>query len=373
MSITLPRKSTETIQDLKVTKITAPSDKYKNEYNVIVTYDNTIYTNNLNEVLFESKFFGWDMFETLLLNGIIKSKVGDIDCLTECKVVKENKILKIRLTLTLDKKPMKTIQEQFDFKLNEKIFEFDDKIAIAVTGLKNEINLPILYPQAEIRDYEVLVGSYYYLHVNNKILAINGTLTFNVISIMDTQTNNMLVWMPFIPENTPAEFQKTMLQTAQKFSIHKHGKQIELPFTNIECEFIINTLIDEKDRSQFVNYKTDFTTYINLWKYLEGQKYLKLNKDTNNKIIGFVDYKNIKLYYKLLSKLITESDININHIKLFENRLVLFTNPNRQTYKRKISIYQTLEEFLEERDQFKTYQFVDYNDEYIMVEEIVIS
>ena len=70
------RKTTETIQDLKVNKIIAPSDKYKNEYNVIITYDNTIYTNNLNEVLFESKFFGWDMFETLLLNGIINGKVN---------------------------------------------------------------------------------------------------------------------------------------------------------------------------------------------------------------------------------------------------------------------------------------------------------
>jgi hypothetical protein len=362
------RKTTETIQDLKVNKIIAPSDKYKNEYNVIITYDNTIYTNNLNEVLFESKFFGWDMFETLLLNGIINGTVGDIDCLTECKVIKEQKVLKITLTLTLDKKPMKTIQEQFYFKLNEKILEFDDKIALSICNLKDEINLAVLYPQAEIKNYYIN-GCHNSIKLEN--LTINGKSCpdYFGIQVINLLTKEVIIWMPMINEATPNNFNTTILKPNETY----YFKDIKQTFINVECDLIINALVEEEDRQQFQNYKTDFQTYINLWKYLESNQYIMLKRDTNNKI---VDYSNVgissnHLYYELCSILITESHVNINYIKLFENKLVLFTNPNRQIYKRNITIYHTLDEFLEDRDQFKTYQIIDYNDKYIIVETLI--
>lgn len=361
-------KSTETIQDLKVTKITAPSDKYNNEYNVIITYDNTIYTNNINEVLFESKFYGWDMFETLLLNGIIKGKVGDIDCFTECSVIKDKKILKITLTLTLDKKPMKIIQEQFDFKLNEKILEFDDKISLAIANLKNEVNIPVLYPQSIIKDYIVTTKK------DNPLGIYKNTtqIVYNSgIYIKDSNTKQFVVFMPFIVSTNPTLFNSFHLSNSEKFYSDNTDKKVELNIIGVECDFIIEHLVEPKDQATFKNYKTDFQTYINLWKYLEGLGLVKLTKDATNITDWYYQNDYIKkLYNKLCSKLITESDVNINHIKLFDERLVLFTNPNRQTHKRKITIYNTISEFLEERDQFKTYQFIDYNEKNIIVEEL---
>jgi hypothetical protein len=358
------QNSTETIQDFKISTIIAPSASYKNEYNLMITYNNIIYTSKIHESLFESKFYGWDMFETLILNGIINEKVGDIECLTECSVNKEQKILTVSLTLKLDKKPMKTILEKFDFKLVEKLLEFDDKINIALSNLKNELNQSILGSQSVINQY----------HINNDTINIykDNTCIWTINPISSGLTirylNKFLLFMPFL--KTKAEFNNLITIKTSKYYSRISSSEYNYDYDGIDCQFLIDNFILEADKNMFFNYKTDFETYSKLCKYLESIKLFKL---TNSSVPLEITYITVDKHYInrcFANILLNITDTNINHIKLFNDKLVLFTNPTKTPFKRKLKIYKDLDEFDKARDIFKTYHILEYDENKVIVEEL---
>lgn len=334
-------KASQTIQDIKVSKIHAPSSQYPDQYSVIITYDNTIYTNTIHESLFESKFYGWDLFENLILNGINKNSVCDIECETKCNVDKEKKVLKIVLMLTLDKKPMKKITEEFTFKLNEKILDYDDKIALTVANLKTEINLPVLHAQGEIQVY----------CYNFQLYKSNHEKCTPSLNIFDITKSKFILWMPDFDATKPTEFQsmKSLLNSNENFHIYRNSVLEKLKIKNFEFE-ILRDLIDEKDRTIMVNADTDFNKYMDLYNYV---------KKINN------------LEFRLYEKLIENATGYINYIQYYKNKLILFVNNTRNPIKRKIKFYKSYDEFIINQDKFKNYIVLQYDETLscIIVEE----
>ena len=143
------------IQDLKITKIINPHKSDLNEYSLMITYRDTVYTTKITENNFKSVLFEFDMLENLIYNSNHNQKVGDIDCSMEL-IQKDNleRILEIYMKFVRDVKPMKKIEENHQFVLSEKKLDYDDKIGLAMMNLRSEINFIEIKPTTEIEFYE---------------------------------------------------------------------------------------------------------------------------------------------------------------------------------------------------------------------------
>ena len=139
------------IQDCKITKIINPHKSELDEYSLMITYRDIVYTTKITEKDFKSVLFEFDMLESLIYNSNHNQKVGDIDCSMDL-VQKDNleRILEMSMKFIRDVKPMKKIEEEHVFVLREKKLDYDDKIGLAMMNLRNEINFVEIKPTTEI-------------------------------------------------------------------------------------------------------------------------------------------------------------------------------------------------------------------------------
>ena len=128
----------EIIQDVSITKHINPSKQISDEYTLMITYHDCVYISKIKEEDFKSVLFEFDMLENLIYNCNHKQKVGDICCdMTIIESESFGKILDINLLFERDVKPMKKINEKHEFQLQEKKLDYDDKIGLAMTNLRN--------------------------------------------------------------------------------------------------------------------------------------------------------------------------------------------------------------------------------------------
>jgi hypothetical protein len=100
---------------------------------------------------------------------------------------------------------------------------------------------------------------------------------------------------------------------------------------------------------------------------------IKLFKLTNSSVPLEITYITVDKHYinRCFANILLNITVtNINHIKLFNDKLVLFTNPTKTPFKRKLKIYKDLDEFDKARDIFKTYHILEYDENKVIVEEL---
>ena len=142
---------TNIIQDIKITKHINPSKQLQDEYSMMITFHDVVYTTKIKEEDFNSVLFEFDMLENLIYNCNHKQKVGDICCDMTIKESESfGKTLDITLLFERDVRPMKKINEEHVFQLQEKKLDYDDKIGLAMTNLRNEINFVVIKPTTKI-------------------------------------------------------------------------------------------------------------------------------------------------------------------------------------------------------------------------------
>lgn len=139
------------IQDCKITKSINPSKNVQDEYCLMITYRDIVYTTKITENDFKSILFEFDMLESLIYNSNHNQQVGDIEC-SMGLVQKDNLeiILEMSMKFVRDVKPMKRIDEKHLFVLREKKLDYDDKIGLAMMNLRNEINFVEIKPTTDI-------------------------------------------------------------------------------------------------------------------------------------------------------------------------------------------------------------------------------
>jgi hypothetical protein len=142
---------TNIIQSVSITKHINPSKQISDEYTLMIGYHDVIYISKIKQEDFNSVLFEFDMLENLIYNCNHKQKVGDICCdMTISESESFGKILDITLLFERDVKPMKKINEKHGFQLQEKKLDYDDKIGLAMTNLRNEINFVEIKPTTKI-------------------------------------------------------------------------------------------------------------------------------------------------------------------------------------------------------------------------------
>ena len=146
---------TNIIQSVSITKHINPSKQISDEYTLMIGYHDVVYITKIKQEDFNSVLFEFDMLENLIYNCNHKQKVGDICCdMTISESESFGKILDITLLFERDVKPMKKINEKHGFQLQEKKLDSDDKIGLAMTNLRNEINFVEIKPTTEIINCE---------------------------------------------------------------------------------------------------------------------------------------------------------------------------------------------------------------------------
>ena len=139
------------IQSVSITKHINPSKQVSDEYTLMITYRDVVYITKIKEESFRSNLFEFDMLEQLIYNCNHKQKVGDVNCDMEIKESEAfGKILDVELLFERDVKPMKKINEEHPFQLQEKKLDYDDKIGLAMCNLRSEINFVTIKPTTKI-------------------------------------------------------------------------------------------------------------------------------------------------------------------------------------------------------------------------------
>ena len=165
------------IQDVKITKHVNPSKQVQDEYTMMITFHDIVYVKKITKNDMTSNLFDFDMLENLIYNCNHKQKVGDIQCDMTLKESNSfGKNLDMLLIFERNVKPMKKINEEHLFQLQEKKLDYDDKIGLAMTNLRNEINFTIIKPttdiiQIKLREIKIqspYTHTYYnQMHINN--------------------------------------------------------------------------------------------------------------------------------------------------------------------------------------------------------------
>ena len=158
------------IQDVKITKHVNPSKQVQDEYTMMITFHDIVYVKKITKNDMTSNLFDFDMLENLIYNCNHKQKVGDIQCdmtLTESDSFGKN--LDMLLIFERNVKPMKKINEEHLFQLQEKKLDYDDKIGLAMTNLRNEINFTMIKPTTDIIQIKLTKDgdNTYRLYINN--------------------------------------------------------------------------------------------------------------------------------------------------------------------------------------------------------------
>ena len=182
---------TNIIQSVSITKHINPSKQISDEYTLMIGYHDVIYISKIKQEDFNSVLFEFDMLENLIYNCNHKQKVGDICCdMTITESESFGKILDITLLFERDVKPMKKINEKHGFQLQEKKLDYDDKIGLAMTNLRNEINFVTIKPTTEIviiGQTELIIGDQPKNKKNTKIIQKSKK---KIMTDSDTETDS---------------------------------------------------------------------------------------------------------------------------------------------------------------------------------------
>ena len=169
------------IQSVSITKHINPSKQVSDEYTLMITYRDVVYITKIKEESFKSNLFEFDILEQLIYNCNHKQKVGDVSCDMEIKESEAfGKVLDVKLLFERDVKPMKKINEEHPFQLQEKKLDYDDKIGLAMTNLRNEINFVEIKPTTKIVKNNVNIND----NINEEIKVQLNNNYVNNIKIM---------------------------------------------------------------------------------------------------------------------------------------------------------------------------------------------
>ena len=332
------------IQDVKITKHITPMPPAGininiDKYTMIIVYHDVVYSIQLDNSDFNSSLFGFDMLETLIYNCNHKQKVGDISC--DMKITKltsdippETKLLNIELLFERNVKPMKLINEIHTFKLKEKELNDDDKICLSLENLRNDINFITIKKTTKIYTYKILqifTGSPMF-----KIIGHDTSLPFTYICT----------------EPSIAEF----------YSNQQGGTGGTRILVNKNFNLTLLIQVDEHIKT-FIDYKTNYTTYIQLRRYI-FEKYLKFYKVRGNYIAKF-------LHNNVIKKLLQLETHYINNVIIDGDTIITFVDETKKSNNRNIKYFETMADFIETREPFTTYNILYKCGSRYLIEEFV--
>jgi len=332
---------TNIIQNVSITKHINPSKQISDEYSLMITYHDVVYITKIKEEDFNSVLFEFDMLENLIYNCNHKQKVGDICCdMTITESESFGKILDITLLFERDVKPMKKINEKHGFQLQEKKLDYDDKIGLAMTNLRNEINFVEIKPTTNINIIDLIypaTGSD--LMFGHQVLVTNSRYYVNKSLPIISESNKQHIFNQLLHQFNNMD--KTQLMNSIKF-INKFRKYCKLD--KIYEDDKVNL-----DISTYINFLTEF---INTYYHIKNNE-IYLHHDNLNKLIKFICNFSF-----------------VDMIKIISNKIYVFTDKTKKSNNRKIKFYENIEEFIKNREQFKTYHILDMTSYGILIEEI---
>jgi hypothetical protein len=332
------------IQNVSITKHINPSKQISDEYTLMITYHDVVYITKIKEEDFKSVLFEFDMLENLIYNCNHKQKVGDICCDMTIKESESfGKILDIILLFERDVKPMKKINEKHEFQLQEKKLDYDDKIGLAMTNLRNEINFVEIKPTTEI-------------------LIFNYNMEYSL-----TNDNYLIINNNHPEKKTNIKIKLNHTYYNKQFNLDKNSfLQSYQPLQNQTSLYKDKTTImtlDDKlsEFNKFTNYNTSADVYWELLEYVRKTFFTSSGELIEMKFESALDY-----YLK---------NNFVDMIKIKDpNNLILFIDKSKKSNNRKIKFYKNIDEFQKNREQFKTYHILEmkscgiYN--CILIEEI---
>ena len=302
------------------------------EYLMMITFHNIVYITTITVENFKSSLFDLTMLETLIYNCNHNQQVGDVKCNMKISETDNPKALNILLLFTRDVKPMKTINEQHSFTLHIKPMNYDDKICVSMANLRSEINFTTIKPTTKIYTYEIVKMSSE--PVCHRLLITSSNLYLPLLNYIHSVTSNHYK----VADTSFSE---------QDFNTNATYKTV-ISKTNLE----LLELFDDKIKT-FVNYKTDYAVYKKFTEYIFETYFIQINKENDK-------YKKTYrfLYNKLIKKLLQLDTHFIDNIIINDNKIITFVDTTKKSNNRNIKYYANLEEFMIEREQFKTYSML---------------
>ena len=324
------------IQDVKITKHVNPSKQVQEEYTMMITFHDIVYVKKITKNDMTSNLFDFDMLENLIYNCNHKQIVGDIQCdmtLTESDSFGKN--LDMLLIFVRDVKPMKKIYEKHLFQLQEKKLDYDDKIGLAMTNLRNEINFTMIKPTTDIIQIKLTKNPTYYDQ-----LYINKGGEENIIKL-----HNIYTGYKYIIKDT----------------IISHELSQLTPVTNRTSPStdIVTKLSSDNEFTKFANFKADSNIHWDLLEYVK--RYLKFH------ITG--TYESQKVLRINIDSILKNNYVDSVHIQ-DTNNLIIFIDKTKKSNNRLIQYYVTFNEFIQLREQFKTYHILENHPQGILAEEL---
>ena len=318
------------IQDVKITKHVNPSKQVQDEYTMMITFHDIVYVKKITKNDMTSNLFDFDMLENLIYNCNHKQKVGDIQCdmtLTESESFGKN--LDMLLIFERNVKPMKRINEEHLFQLQEKKLDYDDKIGLAMTNLRNEINFTMIKPTTDIIQIK-------YTSINTKQLHINNSCKENIIKL-----HNCLHAHKYTSKDTTDPQELSSINQINGHSDTETKLSLDGEFT------------------KFANFKADSNIHWDLLEYVK--KYLKFH------ITG--TYESAKVLRINIDSILKNKYVDSVHIQ-DTNNLIIFIDKTKKSNNRLIQYYTSFNEFIQVREQFKTYHILENHPHGILVEEL---
>ena len=299
------------------------------EYLMMITFHNIVYITTITVENFKSSLFDLTMLETLIYNCNHNQQVGDVKCNMKISETDNPKTLNILLLFTRDVKPMKTINEMHSFTLHIKPMNYDDKICVSMANLRSEINFTTIKPTTKIYTYEIVKMSSI-TELNYRLIITSSNLYLPLLNYYHSS-------------NTSSNYYMDDHLTEQVFNTNPNYKTA-INKTNLE----LSDLFDDKIK-KFVNYKTDYAVYKKFTEYIFEKYFLQIDKE--KKTYRF-------LYNKLIKKLLQLDTHFIDNIIINDNKIITFVDTTKKSNNRNIKYYANLEEFMIEREQFKTYSML---------------
>lgn len=341
------------IQSVSITKHINPSKQISDEYTLMITYRDVVYITKIKEDNFRSNLFEFDMLEQLIYNSNHKQKVGDVFCDMEIKESEAfGKVLDVKLLFERDVKPMKKINEEHPFQLQEKKLDYDDKIGLAMSNLRSEINFVTIKPTTKIVNI-----------INNNITISWDCTIFRIWCDHPEKKTNISVYLRNYTTDTG--FIETTNQNYYQFIQNNYNscyiKDDNKLITNDE-QFI--------EFNKFSNWNTDFSVYWSLLEHIKN-KYFTYTINQNGVVklktleeIKIIQPNELPLEYYLKNNYVDM--IKINNV----NNLIIFIDETKKPNNRKITLYENVDKFEKVREQFKSYHILDMNLFGILIEEI---
>ena len=151
------------------------------------------------------------------------------------------------------------------------------------------------------------------------------------------------LYLPLLNYHSHSIYSMDTSFTEQVFNTDAKYKTV-ISKTNLE----LLELFDDKIKT-FVNYKTDFAVYKKFTEYIFETYFRIIDKE--KKTYRF-------LYNKLIKKLLQLDTHFIDNIIINDNKIITFVDTTKKSNNRNIKYYANLEEFMIEREQFKTYSML---------------